>query len=52
MNHVSHTFRELLPHTMLADMLQCIGAGQQTNFKHHLKYAEIKTTEKENQYSF
>jgi len=51
MNHVSHAFRELLPHTVLADMLhdyqiQCIGTGQQTKFKHSLKYSEIKTTER------
>jgi len=37
-NHVSHTFRELLPHTALADMLhdyqiQCTGTGQQTNLE-------------------
>jgi hypothetical protein len=57
MNHVSHAFRELLPHTVLADMLhdyqiQCIGTGQQTNFKHCLKHSEIKTTEREkNHYS-
>lgn len=51
MNHVSHAFRELLPHTGLADMLhdyqiQCIGTGQQTKVKHSLKYSEIKTTER------
>jgi len=57
MNHVSHAFRELLPHKLLGDMLhdyqiQCIGTGQQTNFKHSLKHSEIKATERENHYSF
>jgi hypothetical protein len=57
MNHVLHTFRELLSHTVLADMLhdyqiQCTGTGQQTNVNHHRKHAAIKTTERENHYSF
>lgn len=50
-NHVSQTFRELLPHTVPADILHdhqinCTGTGQQTNFKHCLKQAKIKTTER------
>jgi len=61
---VSHTFRELLPHTVLADMLhdyqiQCIGTGQHTNFtvlntrdKNHRKGKPLQLLEKRWQWNW